>query len=155
MALKTPSQRVAFYSASISLTLPTRRDDQTSHPSHIGHLQLWVLHFMLRLVQFWLKQAVCDSERSIGHEQHSELELGDKFTWKRRESYTEVALGTIGFFLTGQSQMWVQQCCQLNFAKCTMKTDPLAQFELPFRTDVTFFDVAVIGPRTLSLKYAH
>lgn len=39
---------------------------------------------MLRLVEFWLKEAVRDSQRSIGHEQHSELELGDKFTWKER-----------------------------------------------------------------------
>lgn len=105
MALKMPSQRIAFYSASISLTLPTLRDDETSHPSNICHLQLWVLHFVLRLVEFWLKEAVRDSQRSVGHEQHSELELGDKFTWKRQESYTQVPLGTVGFFLTGQSQV--------------------------------------------------
>lgn len=43
---------------------------------------------MLRLVEFWLKEAVCDSQRSIGHEQHSELELGDKFTWKGQSKVT-------------------------------------------------------------------
>lgn len=44
------------------------------------YLQLCVFHIKLRLVEFWLEQAVCDSQRSIGHEQHSELELSNKFT---------------------------------------------------------------------------
>lgn len=40
---------------------------------------------MLRLVEFWLEEAVCDSQRSVGHEQHGELELGYKFTWTQTE----------------------------------------------------------------------
>lgn len=73
MALRKLSQLTACCSSPISL-------DATSHPSDTVHLQLWVLHFMLRLVEFRFKEAVCDSQRSIGHEKHGELELGDKFT---------------------------------------------------------------------------
>lgn len=48
------------------------------------YLQLFVLNLMLRLVEVWVKEAVCDSQRSIGHEQHGELELGNKFTWTKK-----------------------------------------------------------------------
>lgn len=42
------------------------------------YLQLWVLHLVLRLVEFWLKEAVGDPQRSVGHEQHGELKLGNE-----------------------------------------------------------------------------
>lgn len=69
--------------------------DAISHPSNTFYLQLWVLHLMLRLVEFWLKQAVCDSQRSIGHEQHGELELGHKFTWTKRRLKV-ILIGPLG-----------------------------------------------------------
>ena len=78
-----PSQLTARCSGPISLVLYSLREDAIPHPSNMLYLQLWVLHFMLRLVEFWFIEAVCDSQRSVSHEQHGELELGDEFTWKK------------------------------------------------------------------------
>ena len=61
--------------------LSSQGGDVISHLSNMFHLQLGILHLVLRLVEFWLKEAACDSQRSVGHEQHGELELGYIFTW--------------------------------------------------------------------------
>lgn len=44
------------------------------------YLQLCVLHLVLGLVEFWLKEAVGDPQGSVGHEQHGEFKLGNKLT---------------------------------------------------------------------------
>lgn len=62
---------------------------------------------MLRLVEFWLKEAVCDSQRSIGHEQHGELELGNKFTWTKRR--LKVALNSPTWYIIKPSNVSVNR----------------------------------------------
>lgn len=90
MALGMLSQLIACCNGPISLVLSSREEDVLPHPSNRFYLELWVVHFMLRLVEFWLKEAVCDSQRSIGHEQHGELELGNKFTCKNKRVKVEL-----------------------------------------------------------------
>lgn len=56
------------------------------HKSTISqpHPQLWVLHFMLGLVQLCIERAAGDSVRAVGHQQHCELKLSYKLSWKQR-----------------------------------------------------------------------
>lgn len=141
MPLRMPSQRKACYNGPVSLVLPSREEHEIPHPSNTFHLQLWVLHFMLRLVEFWLKEAVCDPQRSIGHEQNSELELGDKFTWtemRLKVSYIKVPLGTI--WPLNVSVNSVNTVLLIKWMKYMVKTD-LSGFplELPFRTGMSWF----------------
>lgn len=73
------------------------------------YLQLRVFHIKLGLVKFRLKQAVCDSQRSVGHEQHSELELGHKFTCAK-DNENRVALTFPSPFSRSKGQMWDKLC---------------------------------------------
>lgn len=66
--------------------------DQKDHLRLPLYLQLCVFHIKLRLVEFWLEQAVCDSMRPVGHEQHGELELGHKLTCTKIMRTDRVAL---------------------------------------------------------------
>lgn len=52
-----------------------------SHTWKKSYLQLWILHIVLRLVELGLIEAVGDPQRSVGHEQNGELELGNKLPW--------------------------------------------------------------------------
>lgn len=45
-----------------------------------SYLQFWIFHLVFRLVELCLIEAIGDSQRSVSHEQHGELELGNRLT---------------------------------------------------------------------------
>lgn len=57
-----------------------RRPRRSATPT-TPHLQLGVLHLVLRLAELRVEQAVGDPQGAVGHEQNGELELSNKLSW--------------------------------------------------------------------------
>lgn len=54
------------------------------------YLQLRILHLVLRLVELRLKQAVGDSQGSVGHQHHGEFKLSHVLAWREKENVRDM-----------------------------------------------------------------